>query len=807
MDKIKMEDTKPSTSSSSKLGLPTTQPVYRPEPEPDRVWIHDVFLSFRGEDTRACFTSHLCADLQNAGIKVFIDDNDLQRGDHISPSLYRAIVQSQIAIIVFSINYADSRWCLDELEKITECSTHTRLRQVTLPVFYHIDPSEVRHQRGEFGVAFQRLLNRMKNEVSFTLGRETERRWRGILCRAADTAGFVILNSRNESEDIKRIVDEVSHLLNKTDLFIAHNPVGVESRVQDVIRLLQPIPSKDVLLLGMWGMGGIGKTTIAKAIYNKIGRNFKNRSFLANIREVGEKMAGLVGLQEQLLFDICKYKITMKIPNVESGIETLQSILCHKKVLIVLDDVNTLDQLYTFCGSRRWFGPGSIIIITTRDIHLLKGRVDSIYKMTIMNESESIELFSWNAFKQASPTEDFDRISRNVVEYSEGLPLALEVLGSYLYNKTESEWDLVLEKLKRIPNNQVQKKLRISYDGLNDDDEQEIFLDIACFFIGMDKNDVILVLNGCGLSAEIGISVLVGRSLVTVDDNNILGMHGLMRDMGREIIREESPRKPEERSRLWFRKDVIDVLSRENGKEGVLGLALKLSRGNAHYFSTKAFEKMQRLRFLQLDEVKLIGDFEYVSRDLRWLSWNGLSQMPTNFHRENLVSIELENNKVKLLWKKIPRMEKLKILNLSHSHFLTRSPDFSSMPNLEKLVLKDCPLLSEVSPTIGHLNKILLINLEDCIRLRSLPRSIYELKSLKTLLLSGCLNIEKLEEEKVEFSTTLLEYYTARTRAFFSVVSSKSIGYISRCCYEGFSLDVFPSIIWPWMLRYALICI
>ncbi|KAI5442765.1 hypothetical protein KIW84_011693 [Lathyrus oleraceus] len=459
---------------------------------------------------------------------------------------------------------------------------------------------------------------------------------------------------RNESEDIKRIVDEVSHLLNKTDLFIAHNPVGVESRVQDVIRLLQPIPSKDVLLLGMWGMGGIGKTTIAKAIYNKIGRNFKNRSFLANIREVGEKMAGLVGLQEQLLFDICKYKITMKIPNVESGIETLQSILCHKKVLIVLDDVNTLDQLYTFCGSRRWFGPGSIIIITTRDIHLLKGRVDSIYKMTIMNESESIELFSWNAFKQASPTEDFDRISRNVVEYSEGLPLALEVLGSYLYNKTESEWDLVLEKLKRIPNNQVQKKLRISYDGLNDDDEQEIFLDIACFFIGMDKNDVILVLNGCGLSAEIGISVLVGRSLVTVDDNNILGMHGLMRDMGREIIREESPRKPEERSRLWFRKDVIDVLSRENGKEGVLGLALKLSRGNAHYFSTKAFEKMQRLRFLQLDEVKLIGDFEYVSRDLRWLSWNGLSQMPTNFHRENLVSIELENNKVKLLWKKIP---------------------------------------------------------------------------------------------------------------------------------------------------------
>ncbi|XP_058755527.1 TMV resistance protein N-like [Vicia villosa] len=370
---------------------------------------------------------------------------------------------------------------------------------------------------------------------------------------------------RNESEDIKKIVDNVSHLLNKTDLFIAHNPVGVESRVQDVTQLLLPIQPNEVLLLGMWGMGGIGKSTIAKAIYNEIGRNFKGRSFLANIRENGEKIDGLLGLLKQLLFDICK-ETTIKIPNIESGMNTLQRKLSNKKVLIVLDDVTTLDQLHTFCGSCKWFGPGSIIIITTRDMHLLKWRVDKIYKMTTMNESESIELFCWNAFKQATHTRDFDRISRNVVKYSEGLPLALEVLGSYLYNKTESEWELVLEKLQRIPNNQVQNKLRISYDGLNDDDEQEIFLDIACFFIGMDQNDVILVLNDCGLSTEIGIRVLVERSLVTVDDKNILGMHGLMRDMGREIIRGKSPRRPEERSRLWFHEDVVDVLSRQNVK-------------------------------------------------------------------------------------------------------------------------------------------------------------------------------------------------------------------------------------------------
>ena len=149
----------------------------------------------------------------------------------------------------------------------------------------------------------------------------------------------------------------------------------------------------------------------------------------------------------------------------------------------------------------------------------------------------------------------------------------------------------------------------------------------------------------------------------------------------------------------------------------------------------------------------------------------------------------------------LQRMEKLKILNLSHCRYLTQTPDFSNLPNLEKLVLLDCPSLSEICPSIGHLNKIHMINLEDCIGLYNLPRSMYKLKSLKTLTLSGCLKIDKLEEdlEQMESLTTLLADNTAITRVPFSVVKSKSIGYISLCGYEGFSRDVFPSIIWSWM--------
>ncbi|KAL5133833.1 TMV resistance protein N [Glycine soja] len=731
---------------------------------------YEVFMSFRGEDTRATFTSHLYAALQNAGIIVFKDDESLPRGDQISDSLLLAIEQSQISVVVFSTNYADSRWCLQEILK---------------------DDDEKAVGEGE-------------SDKEYMMSRVLISRWRKVLREAASIAGVVVLNSRNESETIKNIVENVTRLLDKIELPLVDNPVGVESRVQDMIERLdlnhKQSNSNDVLLLGIWGMGGIGKTTIAKAIYNKIGRNFEGRSFLEQIGELWRQDA--IRFQEQLLFDI--YKTKRKIHNVELGKQALKERLCSKRVFLVLDDVNDVEQLSALCGSREWFGSGSRIIITTRDKHILRGdRVDKMYTMKEMDESESIELFSWHAFKQASPREGFTELSNDVIEYSGGLPLALTVLGCHLFDMKIIEWKTVLDKLKRIPHDQVQKKLKISYDGLSDDTERDIFLDIACFFIGMDRNDAMCILNGCGLFAENGIRVLVERSLVTVDDKNKLGMHDLLRDMGREIIRAKSPKDLEERSRLWFNEDVLDVLAKQTGTKTIEGLALKLPLTNSNCFSTEAFKEMKKLRLLQLAGVQLDGDFEYLSKDLRWLCWNGfpLKCIPKNFHQGSLVSIELENSNVKLVWKEAQLMEKLKILNLSHSHNLTQTPDFSNLPNLEKLVLIDCPRLFEVSHTVGHLNKILMINLKDCISLHSLPRSIYKLKSLKTLILSGCLKIDKLEEdlEQMESLMTLIADNTAITKVPFSIVTSKSIGYISMCGYEGFSCDVFPSIILSWM--------
>ncbi|XP_024636988.2 disease resistance protein RPV1 [Medicago truncatula] len=754
--------------------------------------MYDVFLSFRGEDSRAKFISHLHSSLENAGIHVFKDDFKIQRGDQISISLFRAIGQSRICIVVLSKNYANSRWCMLELENIMEIGRNRGL--VVVPVFYEVDPSEVRHQKGHFGKGFDDLISKTSVDES------TKSNWRRELFDICGISGFVLINSRNESADVNSIVSHVTRLLDRTQLFVAEHPVGVESRVQAATKLLKIQKSEDVLLLGIWGMG---KTTIAKSIYNEIGSKFDGKSFLLNIREFWETGTNQVSLQQQVLCDV--YKTTsFKIRDIESGKNTLKERLSDNRVLLVLDDVNELDQIKALCGSRKWFGPGSRIIITTRDMRLLRScRVDQVYEIKEMDEIESLELFSWHAFKQPSPIEDFATHLTDMVAYSGRFPLALEVLGSYLSGCKITEWQKVLEKLKCIPHDEVQKKLKVSFDGLKDVTDKQIFLDIACFFIGMDKNDAIQILNGCRFFADIGIKVLVERSLVTVDNRNKLRMHDLLRDMGRQIIYEESPFDPENRSRLWRREDALDVLSKHKGTNAVKGLVLEFPIKNKVCLNTKAFKKMNKLRLLRLGGVKLNGDFKYLSEELRWLCWHGFpsTYTPAEFQQGSLVVVELKYSNLKQIWKKCKMLENLKILNLSHSLNLTETPDFSYMPNLEKIVLKGCPSLSTVSHSIGSLHKLLLINLTDCTGLRKLPKSIYKLKSLETLILSGCSKINKLEEdlEQMESLKTLIADKTAITKVPFSIVRLKSIGYISFRGFEGFSRDVFPSLIRSWL--------
>jgi hypothetical protein len=289
-------------------------------------------------------------------------------------------------------------------------------------------------------------------------------------------------------------------------------------------------------------MTGIGKSTIAHAIYDQIGSYFEGKSLLTNIRGVWEQDNGQVSLQQKLLFDINKQ--TAKILTIESGKVILKETLQNKRVLLVLHDVNNLEQLNALCGSREWFGAGSKIIITTTDRHLLMELgVDHIYRVKELDESESLELWNLGTLSRA-PRKNLGELSTQLVAYCGGLPLALKAIGSILHGKAIFEWNGVLRTLERfsIPAPRLLEALEKSFSDLNDE-EKQIFLDIACFFIGMNQDNVLKTLNRSRQLADLQISLLVDKSLLTIDENNKLQMHVLLQAMARDIIKRESSNK------------------------------------------------------------------------------------------------------------------------------------------------------------------------------------------------------------------------------------------------------------------------
>ncbi|KAG5549705.1 hypothetical protein RHGRI_014865 [Rhododendron griersonianum] len=775
--------------------------------------IYHVFLSFRGEDTGKTFTDHLYTALSGAGFRTFRDDDGIERGKNVKSELDKAIKEARGSIVVLSKDYSSSGWCLDELVMVLERKrTSSGAGHVVLPVFYDVDPSQVRKQTGSFGEAFCRheeRLNAETNERKKEYLRKKVQLWRGALREVADLAGMVLKNQADghESKFIQQIVRVIGDKLNRPVLHVAHNPIGIESRARNINSWL--LDESKVRIAVIYGMGGIGKTTIAKYAFNLNFGRFQASSFLANIREISEGPEGLVRLQRQLLSDILGKK--EKIRSVDEGISKIKDAICCKRVLVVLDDVDDQAQFDALIGMRDWFHPGSKIILTTRNIHLLKANEVETFEVVGLDFGESLELFSWHAFGQGHPIEGYTELSQRVVQHCGGLPLALQVLGSSLSDHSLDIWKNTLQKLAAIPNSKVLKKLQISYDCL-DDNDKELFLHIACFFIGKGKDFVVRILDD--LYPTVGIQTLIDRCLLTINGHNKLMMHQLLRQMGREIVRQESPKEPGKRSRLWHYKDSFKVLSEKIGTETIEGLYLDMHhvleedshhlletdtrlRENfgfsnvkrprfqelnheslsseqgysliRHFLSlfiwrstnnvgrssdqaglrTDAFTTMRNLKLLQLSNVEIKGRYANFPRGLRCLTWHGfpLTSIPTEFFLKRLVSLDLRYSKLEQVWKGEMFLTSLKILNLSHSHGLKNTPKFTGLPNLEKLVLKYCISLVEVDESIGELESLVLLNLRGCKNLKKLPSEIGHLTSLEKLILSGCSKLDQLPAE------------------------------------------------------------
>ncbi|BBH09488.1 hypothetical protein Prudu_021996 [Prunus dulcis] len=322
------------------MDLDTTRLLGAPSPSSSsssftNSWTHDVFLSFRGEDTRYNFTDHLHKNLVQRGIRTFIDD-ELPRGEEISQALLDAIEGSRCSIVVFSEYYASSKWCLDELVHIIHCRKSKQ--QMVWPVFYKVDPSDVRSQRGSYGEALnnherkfkeQRLTNH--DESKFEDNMKKVLRWKETLTEAANLSGSHYLEGR-ETEFIQNIVNEISlQVLNDTHINVAKYQVGIEARVRDIHKVLD-IDRNDVRMVGIWGNGGIGKTTVAKAVYNSLAHVFEGSCFLENVRERSIPYGGLVDLQNLLLYEILRGK-EIKVTSADKGISVIKERLSGKKVL------------------------------------------------------------------------------------------------------------------------------------------------------------------------------------------------------------------------------------------------------------------------------------------------------------------------------------------------------------------------------------------------------------------------------------------------------------------------------------------
>ncbi|KAK8633087.1 hypothetical protein V6N13_013941 [Hibiscus sabdariffa] len=331
-------------------------------------------------------------------------------------------------------------------------------------------------------------------------------------------------DKRGESETENLSISDCSNLdFDELQFSIAssecHKSVRVKKCGLEELYSKIEIEEDDIRIIEICGMGDIGKTTLARVVYDQMSSHFEWNAIISHR-------------------------------------------LSHKKALVVIDDVDNLQHLKCLVGRHDWYGLGNRIIVTARDEHLLQSyRVDDVYKPSTLNDDYALELFNLKAFdSEIVPNNAFIKLSEHVVKYASGLPSALEVLGSFLCGRTVDQWKSEIQRLENDANKEIIERFRISFDGL-EETEKNIFLDIACFFNGEEKDFIIKVLDCCEFFPDIGIDVLFKKSLLTVDKNNTLWVHNLLQETGRKIVQEKSSEELGKRCRLWEEKDVYRVLT------------------------------------------------------------------------------------------------------------------------------------------------------------------------------------------------------------------------------------------------------
>ncbi|CAN1165443.1 Disease resistance protein L6 [Linum perenne] len=708
---------------------------------------YEVFLSFRGPDVRTTFADHLYQFLDNYGIRTFLDNEEIRQGEKFSPEIIKAIEESKVYIPIFSPGYASSKWCLREVAHMHKCCKQYK-GHIILPIFYHVEPRDVRHQKRSYAEAFQQ-----HNEV---YDEGTLKDWKATL---------------QEGAIVREVFSRVRSHLMGSYLLVTEQLVSIDPHVEQVTKLL----NKCVKVVGIVGMGGIGKTTIAMAVRDEVYTHFDRCCFLRDVQETLLGKEGIVALQKQIMFAILGHD--ENIQDASQGIRLIKDRICKHKVLIIVDDADERFEFKQVLGNLEDFSSASRFIITTRNQRVLEFFEHELYFPKELDHDHSLQLFSRHAFGLDYPPEDHVALSEEFVKVATGLPLALKVIGSTLNRKSERFWEEKLEQLKKLPHTEVQQRLMISYLDLTYE-EQQIFLDIACTFIGVSKEQPFYMWSDCDFYPEIGIDTLILKSLVRVDGENEFWMHDSVRDLGRAIVREEDPRRPWRRSRIWSHEDVLEVLTNKQGFGQLEGLTLNSGYGRPK-ITNRPFKKMSRLRYLRVFGGNFAESLAGALPNIRWLHVS-CNSIPADLNMKKLVSFHMYLCSVKDDsggWKKLKVGRNLKYLSVSHCNSLETAPDLSLCGNLELLSLEWCMKMSgelhignlqnlkvlhlkhtEITELTGYIEH--LQNLQEIVvlgsKLRALPVGIGKLSSLEIL---NVMSYQRKWKEAATVPTSLKQLY------------------------------------------------
>ncbi|CAN1195541.1 Disease resistance protein L6 [Linum perenne] len=638
---------------------------------------YEVFLSFRGPDTRDSITDILYRFLAHLKIRTFRDDDELRKGEGIWSNLVKAISQSKISIPIFSPRYAESKWCLKELAEIIEHRKREK-GHIILPIFYMVDPGDVRRQTGPYEVAFTQHKRNGFDE-------ETIQCWKAALTEVGSLKGEV-----DVADDVYR--DVWSHLSKNNNKLEINELVGIDDQVEQVEDMLD-LGSQGVKVVGLHGMGGIGKTTLATAVYNKVSAYFDRYSFVKDIRETQKQHDGVLILYKKLISNILRMDSVESIVDISEAKKIIRESITRFKILVVLDDVDEKFKFEEVLGDPESFASGSRFIVTSRDKKVMgslsKGQ-SKLYEVQGMDPIRSLQLFCKHAFKKDSPQSGFEALSNKIISTTGGLPLTLKVIGSLLYQEEEVVWKEKLEQLRKIPEEEVMERLKISYDGLRYE-AQQIFLDIACFCIGENKEIASYMWSDCDLYPTLNVNILVQRSMLNIGDENEFLMHDQLRDMGREIVRREDIERPWMRSRIWSKEEAHELLLNNKGTNQIKSIRLANSASDLLEVGSSCFTDMSELRYFAATRTSLIGNFNQVLPNLKWMelrnNYNAnYSSLPT-LNVKNLIILivdypgdEITNN--------IKEAHKLKVLVLENCSMMSKLPEFPESGNLEILEIQ-----------------------------------------------------------------------------------------------------------------------